>query len=142
MLWRHSIHDHKADVLFHLHGKLNKWMGPGGHIESGEFAYQALEREIEEETGLIITLDTKSLDDRTVQLTLPYYKTMHVGPTRIVEDEVYCIWVEDKTRFAYKPLEPFKWMPIEEALKLDMFEDTRNQLGEIFYNLTLDEVLL
>lgn len=41
-----------ARVLFVHHGKLDKWLQPGGHCEAGESAYQAALREVLEETGL------------------------------------------------------------------------------------------
>jgi 8-oxo-dGTP pyrophosphatase MutT (NUDIX family) len=44
--------DHKSLLLI-LHGKLGRWLQPGGHIESDDFSVEAAaRREIEEETGL------------------------------------------------------------------------------------------
>jgi 8-oxo-dGTP pyrophosphatase MutT (NUDIX family) len=39
-------------VALHLHKRLNMWLQPGGHIESGETPAQAALREAVEETGL------------------------------------------------------------------------------------------
>jgi 8-oxo-dGTP pyrophosphatase MutT (NUDIX family) len=39
-------------VLLLKHKKLGTWLTPGGHVERGEFLYQAAEREFFEETGL------------------------------------------------------------------------------------------
>ncbi|MFA6814131.1 MAG: NUDIX domain-containing protein [Candidatus Pacebacteria bacterium] len=39
-------------VLLLKHKKLGTWLTPGGHVEEGEFLYQAAEREFFEETGL------------------------------------------------------------------------------------------
>jgi len=39
-------------VLLLKHKKLGTWLTPGGHVEKGEFFYQAAEREFFEETGL------------------------------------------------------------------------------------------
>jgi 8-oxo-dGTP pyrophosphatase MutT (NUDIX family) len=40
-------------VLLILHGKLNRWLQPGGHIETDDVSVEAAaRREIEEETGL------------------------------------------------------------------------------------------
>jgi 8-oxo-dGTP pyrophosphatase MutT (NUDIX family) len=45
-------HD-RASLLLILHGKLNRWLQPGGHIESDDASVEAAaRREIEEETGL------------------------------------------------------------------------------------------
>ena len=43
----------RGSVLLILHGKLKRWLQPGGHIESDDVSVEAAaRREIEEETGL------------------------------------------------------------------------------------------
>lgn len=39
-------------TVLHLHKRLNIWLQPGGHIESGEHPSEAALREAQEETGL------------------------------------------------------------------------------------------
>lgn len=46
------VADHGAKVALHLHKRLNMWLQPGGHIESGETPAQGALREAQEETGL------------------------------------------------------------------------------------------
>jgi 8-oxo-dGTP pyrophosphatase MutT (NUDIX family) len=46
------VSDAGDKVALHLHKRLNMWLQPGGHIESGESAAQGALREAEEETGL------------------------------------------------------------------------------------------
>lgn len=48
------IHENK--VLLIKHRKLNKWLPPGGHIDSNETPPEAAIREAKEETGLNIEL--------------------------------------------------------------------------------------
>ncbi len=43
-------------VLLHKHKKLGIWLPPGGHIELTDDPNEAAVREVEEESGLIITL--------------------------------------------------------------------------------------
>lgn len=63
-------------VLLHLHGKLGKWLPPGGHIEPDELPDQAAVREVEEESGLVVELIgprgiPEDYPDETTQLTVP-----------------------------------------------------------------------
>jgi ADP-ribose pyrophosphatase YjhB (NUDIX family) len=39
-------------VLLHRHKRLGLWLQPGGHLEAGEWPWDAARREAEEETGL------------------------------------------------------------------------------------------
>lgn len=41
-------------TLLHWHAKTRMWLPPGGHIEADEDPVQALYREAEEETGLVV----------------------------------------------------------------------------------------
>ncbi len=53
---------HENKVLLHRHGKLGKWLPPGGHLELNETPPEAARREAKEETGLdIIFLKQENL---------------------------------------------------------------------------------
>jgi 8-oxo-dGTP pyrophosphatase MutT (NUDIX family) len=43
-----------ARTLLHWHKRLQQWMPPGGHIELDEDPVQAVLREVQEETGLVV----------------------------------------------------------------------------------------
>ncbi len=43
---------HRELLLIH-HGKLHRWLQPGGHIDPGEDTMTAAIREVEEETGVV-----------------------------------------------------------------------------------------
>ncbi len=47
---------HGGRVLLHYHGKLGKWLPPGGHIEDNELPDAAAIREVLEETGVCARL--------------------------------------------------------------------------------------
>ena len=42
----------KPGVVLHLHKRLNMWLQPGGHIDSGELIHASALREAREDTGL------------------------------------------------------------------------------------------
>jgi 8-oxo-dGTP pyrophosphatase MutT (NUDIX family) len=48
------VHDDR--VLLHFHQKLNRWLPPGGHIDSDELPDDAAVREVFEETGVVAAL--------------------------------------------------------------------------------------
>lgn len=50
---------HAGKVLLHLHPKQQLWLPPGGHIERDELPHDAALREIEEETGLRLSLHSE-----------------------------------------------------------------------------------
>jgi 8-oxo-dGTP pyrophosphatase MutT (NUDIX family) len=41
-------------TVLHVHKRLGRWMQPGGHVEPGEWPWQAAVREAREETGLAL----------------------------------------------------------------------------------------
>ena len=49
----------EGKVLLHRHPKQGLWLPPGGHIERDELPDEAARREIEEETGLRLTLHSE-----------------------------------------------------------------------------------
>ena len=72
----------KGAVLLRLHEKYNIWTGPGGHIDPGEDANEAVLREVWEEVGLKVTLVGPSgwekVDTETnIDLVPPLYVNRH-----------------------------------------------------------------
>lgn len=49
----------EGKVLLHRHAKQGLWLPPGGHVERDERPDEAARREIEEETGLRLTLHSE-----------------------------------------------------------------------------------
>jgi ADP-ribose pyrophosphatase YjhB (NUDIX family) len=72
------VHDGKA--LLVKHPRYGKWLCPGGHVELNEDPEEALNREVEEETGLKATLLKPKPDIQTAGakvLPLPNYMDVH-----------------------------------------------------------------
>jgi ADP-ribose pyrophosphatase YjhB (NUDIX family) len=47
---------YEGQVLLHRHKKLNRWLPPGGHVETNELPDETALREVREETNVIATL--------------------------------------------------------------------------------------
>ena len=63
------IFNEKNDILLFKHTyRSHSWSLPGGYLKSGEHPAEALEREIKEESGLVVSAD-ESLKTRTDRVT-------------------------------------------------------------------------
>jgi len=59
------IFNNKSEILLFKHTyRTHAWSLPGGYLKSGEHPREALEREIKEESGLVVSVD-QSLKTRT-----------------------------------------------------------------------------
>jgi 8-oxo-dGTP diphosphatase len=90
----------------------SKWGIPGGKVEKGETAHQAVRREIKEETGLDLPHDVKHLG--TVYIRYPEV------------DFIYHMYGHDLNDYPAKieidPVEheEYQWMTLGDALKLPL----------------------
>ncbi len=98
----------------------NKYTVPGGHIELGERAEDAIEREVKEETGL----DSEAVKLLIVQQAI-YPKDYHKHEHFIFMDYV-CKAKSSEVKLDGRELQSYVWVNPEEALKLDLEEYTRN----------------
>ncbi|MCA9346886.1 NUDIX domain-containing protein [Candidatus Saccharibacteria bacterium] len=77
------LHPTEPRICLHLHKKLNSWLQPGGHIELNEDPQEALERELQEETGLsktdfeFVTNPEQPRPRDTKTITLPMHLDVH-----------------------------------------------------------------
>lgn len=98
----------------------NKYTVPGGHIELGERAEDAIEREVKEETGL----DSEATKLLIVQQAI-YPKDYHKHEHFIFMDYV-CKAKSSEVKLDGRELQAYVWVRPEEALKLDLEGYTRN----------------
>jgi ADP-ribose pyrophosphatase YjhB (NUDIX family) len=95
------ILNEKNEILLFKHTyRQHAWSLPGGYLKSGEHPREALEREIKEESGLVVSIDEslKTRTDReTARLDLCYTGVL-IGGDFIPSHEVseYGFFAEDK----------------------------------------------
>ncbi len=114
---------YKNKVLLRKHDKYKKWLGVGGHIELNEDPIQAATREVKEEVGLDIKLDSKlkpNYNSDETDLIPPYYLNRHkINNTHEHISFVYFAKSQtDKIKQGEKERsEECKWFTKEELLK-------------------------
>jgi ADP-ribose pyrophosphatase YjhB (NUDIX family) len=85
------IFDNKNEVLLFKHTyRSHAWSLPGGYLKSGEHPREALEREIKEESGLVVSVDEslKTRTDRDVARLDMCYIGVLIGGDFTPTDEV------------------------------------------------------
>ena len=97
----------------------NKYTVPGGHIELGERAEDAIRREVKEETGL----DAEPVELLVVQQAI-YPEHFHKHEHYVFMDYVLKA-KSSKVELDGIELQDYVWVKPEEALKLDLEEYTR-----------------
>lgn len=106
----------RLQVLLIKHINGGHWAFPKGHVEPGETEEQTALREIKEETGLSVTLDTD------------YRKTVTYSPERdVVKDVVYFVAVaQDGNRTAQESeISRIKWADADRAADFVSFENDK-----------------
>ena len=98
----------------------DKYTVPGGHIELGERAEDAIRREVKEETGL----EAEPVELLIVQQAI-YPKDFHKHEHYVFMDFVLKA-KSSKVQLDGRELQDYVWVRPEEALKLDLEEYTRN----------------
>jgi len=111
----------QGDVLMVRSSKWNdKFTVPGGHIELGERAEDAIKREVREETGL----DVEPVKLLLVQQAI-YPRDYHKHEHFVFMDYI-CVARSSEVKLDGRELQEFVWVKPEDALDLDMEEYTRN----------------
>lgn len=95
------IFNEKNEILLFKHVyRSHSWSLPGGYLKSGEHPREALEREIKEESGLVVSIDesVKTRTDRDSALLDMCYVGVLIGgeftPTHEVSE--YGFFAQDK----------------------------------------------
>jgi 8-oxo-dGTP pyrophosphatase MutT (NUDIX family) len=105
-------------VVMILHGKLKRWLQPGGHVEEGDAGSMEASalREVREETGCQARLHERAPRPLDVDVhTIPARKD---EPEHLHLDVRYLVVAEDPEALAHDPAESTgaQWLTWEEAL--------------------------
>lgn len=96
-----------------------KWSLPGGALEEGENPYEAIQREIDEETELKVT-DIKPFHIKSSQNKDKDFVVIVGYICKIVSEKITLNWEHTD----------FKWLTKEEALKMELTNDAKTFLEE------------
>jgi nucleoside triphosphatase len=109
-----------GDVLIVRSSKWsNKFTVPGGHIELGEPAEDAIKREVKEETGLDVE-PVKLLLVQQAIYPANYYKHEH-----FIFMDYLCETLNSEVKLDGRELQDYVWIKPHEALSLDLEDYTR-----------------
>jgi nucleoside triphosphatase len=97
-----------------------KYTVPGGHIELGERAEDAIVREVKEETGLDSIVEELLIVQQAIY-PKDYYKHEHY-----VFMDYVCRATSSEVKLDGRELQSYRWVKLEDALKMEMEEYTRN----------------
>jgi len=120
-------------VLRVRHTKLNRWVfSAGGHIDDGELPWQAVTRELSEETGIVATPIFNK------QNPLPLIMDAHPIPASVKKAEpahwhydiVYLFSVDQKPEIHADPKEisEFHWVDVNKVTKENSSVDLHEQM--------------
>ncbi|MCL4437321.1 MAG: NUDIX domain-containing protein [Thaumarchaeota archaeon] len=98
----------------------NFWSVPGGHIELGERAEEAVKREVKEEVGL----DVEPVKMLMVQQAV--YPKNFMAPRHFIFMDFLCRTKSSKVKLDEREIQESKWATPEEALQEKLEEFTRN----------------
>lgn len=111
----------KGEVLIVRSNKWsNKYTVPGGHIELGERAEDAIKREVKEETALDVSHVRLLLVQEAI-FPANYYKHEH-----FVFMDYLCTSLNSEVKLDGRELQEYIWIKPDDALKLDLEDYTRN----------------
>ncbi len=101
----------------------NKWELPGGKLDNGQSVSDALEREVLEETGLVVVPLDKVVYSYSKIITEP--KKYAGMPYVLLVGKVQ--WLAGEIRLSEEHTE-FAWVTKDEALNYDLTEETRSAI--------------
>lgn len=132
---------HPKKMLLVHHKKLNKWLQPGGHVDSHENPVETAVREVLEETGLDISflLDQIEIVDKDGSfLPLPKFLMIQTIPEHEDQPKHFHLDIQYVVEIDEQKLKPSEhesqdtgWFTKEEILKLPIHQDTKEVVRKL-----------
>ena len=103
------------NVVLVFHGKLGKWVQPGGHCEGESDVLSVAMREAREETGLDVWPGADAIFDVDAHQIPPYWNT----PAHVHYDVRFLLRAShEQTPIVSEESRAVKWVSLDEALRL------------------------
>ena len=122
----------EAKTLLIFHKKIQEWFPAGGHIDANELPCDAAVREVQEETGLLVSLLTPRSRMGTVEI-LAQPECILLEPISPDHQHIDLIYFADVTggslRIAESEADDFRWCSAEDLDDESIAEDIR-RLGK------------
>lgn len=115
------VDENNGEVLIVRSSKWdNKYTVPGGHIELGERAEDAIKREVKEETGMDVEVQELLLVQQAI------YPKYYVRHEHFIFMDYVCSAKERNVKLDGRELQEYVWIKPQDALNLDLEDFTRN----------------
>lgn len=105
------------------------WSIPGGRLKYGEVLHEAAEREVREETGISVEVEEVVAVYDLIERDDLGYVAYHY-----VLIDFKASYISGDVKASSDALEA-RWIPIHEVMRLEMPEQLRGMLNEIYFNL-------
>ena len=130
--------DGELRVLLHKHTKLNIWIAIGGHLEKAENPYQAVLREVKEETHLDVEIVSEKLlkTDFVEEFASPvaileeFVPKHQKTPAHIHIDCIYFAFC--KKPEAIKMKEEYKWFSKRDLKTSNLVKEVNYFMNKLF----------
>lgn len=131
LVWRQRPGMKEIEVLLVHRPRYQDWSFPKGKLEAGEDLRACAVREVEEETGVAITLG-QPLATQSYSLSEGRRKVVHYWAARVISEERSCAKARGRVNMArLKEIDGVRWLPVTQARSVLTYEADRDLLGEL-----------